>query len=121
MEYLRNHCCEYNITVQQVAEAVGIGINRASALIREETGHSFKTTLTSLRMEKAKTLLAAGVSVAEAAERTGYNSASYFIKVFKSAVGTTPDAYRRSRYSGAAGEEAPEETFTDEDVSSDEE
>ena len=109
MDYLRSHCCEYNISVQQVAEAVGIGINRASALIREETGHSFKTTLTSLRIEKAKTLLAAGLAVAEVAEQTGYNSASYFIKVFKGAEGITPDAYRRSRFPGAADDEPDEE------------
>jgi YesN/AraC family two-component response regulator len=109
MDYLRSHCCEYNISVQQVAEAVGIGINRASALIREETGHSFKTTLTSLRIEKAKALLAAGLTVAEVAEQTGYNSASYFIKVFKGAEGITPDAYRRSRFPGAAEDEPNEE------------
>lgn len=98
MDYLNAHFCDYDITVQQVAEAVGIGINRASAIIREETGHSFKTVLTQLRIDHAKKLLSAGMSVADVGSQVGYSSASYFIKVFKSAEGMTPDAYRKGRF-----------------------
>lgn len=98
MDYLNNHYSNYDISVQQVAEAVGIGINRTSAIIREETGHSFKTVLTQLRISQARKLLSSGVSVADVANQVGYSSASYFIKVFKSSEGITPDAYRKSRY-----------------------
>lgn len=107
MDYLNSHFSDYDISVQQVAEAVGIGINRTSAIIREETGHSFKTVLTQLRISQAKKLLASGTSVADVASQVGYNSASYFIKVFKSSEGITPDAYRKSRY---GGDEEPEDT-----------
>ena len=111
MDYLNSHFSDYDISVQQVAEAVGIGINRTSAIIREETGHSFKTVLTQLRISQAKKLLASGATVADVASQVGYNSASYFIKVFKSAEGITPDAYRKNRY----GDDGEPETAEDED------
>lgn len=98
MDYLNAHFCDYDITLQQVAEATGIGINRAGTILREETGHSFKTVLTQLRITRAKELLRTGMSVSDVASQVGYGSASYFIKVFKSSEGITPDAYRKSRF-----------------------
>ena len=109
MDYLNNHFSDYDISVQQVAEAVGIGINRTSAIIREATGHSFKTVLAQLRITQAKKLLSSGSTVADVASQVGYNSASYFIKVFKSAEGITPDAYRKSRYGDDGQPETPDE------------
>jgi AraC-like DNA-binding protein len=109
MDYLNNHFSDYDISVQQVAEAVGIGINRTSAIIREATGHSFKTVLAQLRITQAKKLLSSGSTVADVASQVGYNSASYFIKVFKSAEGITPDAYRKSRYGDDGQPEPPDE------------
>ena len=96
MGYLRENYCVYDISVQKIAEGVGIGINRAAAIIRQVTGHSFKTTLTQMRIGQAKKLLAEGMSVAEAGSTVGYSSASYFIKVFKTSEGVTPDAYRKA-------------------------
>ncbi len=102
MDYLHRYFCNYDISVQQISEAVGIGINRASAIIREETGHSFKTVLTQLRIEHAKKLLSDGMSVSDVADQVGYGSASYFIKVFKASEGITPDAYRKNKLSHKA-------------------
>lgn len=97
MDYLGEHSCDYDISAQKIAEAIGVGINRTYALIREQSGHSYKTVLTQMRIQQAKKLLLnTSFSVADIAEKVGYGSASYFIKVFKSAVGLPPDAYRRS-------------------------
>lgn len=113
MDYLNAHFCDYDITLQQVAEATGIGINRAGTILREETGHSFKTVLTQLRMDRAKELLRTGMSVSDVASGVGYGSASYFIKVFKSSEGITPDAYRKSRFRGDAEPAQEDECCTE--------
>ena len=101
MDYLNKHFCDYDISAQSVAEALGIGINRTYAIIREQTGHSYKTILTQLRIQHAKTLLENDtLPISEIGRQVGYGSASYFIKVFKSSVGMPPDAYRKRFLSG---------------------
>lgn len=98
MEYLHSHFCDYDISAQCIAEAVGIGVNRTNAIIKESTGMSCKTYLTQLRLEQAKKLLMeTDISVTDICGQVGYNSASHFIKVFRTAVGQTPDAFRRSQ------------------------
>lgn len=106
MEYLQAHFCDYDISVQTIAESVGIGINRCYAIIKEETGHSLKTILTKMRVERAKELLKDNtLSVSEISGQLGYGSASYFIRVFKQAVGQPPDSYRRASQPGADPED----------------
>lgn len=62
-----------------------------SQLFKNEIGVGFLTYLTSIRMEKAKSLLlATSLSVAEIAEETGYNDYRVFTKVFKKTEGITP-------------------------------
>jgi len=96
MEYIQHHFCEYDISSQSIAEAVGIGINRTTAIIKEATGQSCKAYLTRLRIEKAKALLLeSDAPVLDISGQVGYNSVSHFIKVFKSATGKTPDTFRR--------------------------
>ena len=66
-----------------------------------------------MRIQQAKKLLLnTSFSVADIAEKVGYGSASYFIKVFKSAVGLPPDAYRRS--GGAIPAERDAQEITEE-------
>ena len=97
MQYLNDHFCDYDISAQSISDALGIGINRTYAIIREQTGHSLKTVLTQLRVQRAKQLLDnCSLSMAEIAEAVGYSSSSYFSKVFKASTGQSPDAYRRS-------------------------
>lgn len=97
IEYLKRNFCEYSVSAQGAAEAVGLGINRTNAIIREETGMSCKAYLTYLRVEHAKKLLReTAAPVSEICTQVGYASASHFIKVFKTTTGQTPDAYRRA-------------------------
>ena len=96
MNYLETHFSEYDLSAQKIADAVGIGINRVYSIIREETGHSYKTALTQLKIRHAKTYLQDNtLSISDIASKLGYGSASYFIKVFKNATGLPPDAYRK--------------------------
>lgn len=110
MNYLNEHFCEYDISVQKIADALGVGINRTYAFIREETGHNYKTVLNQLRIRYAKKLLRDNqISIADVASQVGYGSASYFIKVFKNAVGLPPDAYRKSLAAGITPQQSQQE------------
>lgn len=98
MEYIHHHFCEYDISAQSIAEAVGIGINRTTAIIKEATGQSCKSYLIRLRLDKAKALLLeSDAPISDICCQVGYNSVSHFIKVFKSTTGKTPDAFRRGK------------------------
>ena len=67
-----------------------------SQLFKNEIGVGFLNYLTSIRMEKAKSLLlTTSLSVAEIAEETGYNDYRVFTKVFKKTEGITPSQFRR--------------------------
>ena len=58
-------------------------------------GVNFRSYLRTLRLEKAKRLLAeTDLTVQEIAEQVGFASQSYFIHVFKSAGDGTPAGYR---------------------------
>lgn len=97
MNYLEQHFKDYEISAHVISEAVGIGINRVNAIVKEQTGMSCKSYLTQLRVRHARELLTnSSLSVAEIAQEAGYSSASYFIRVFRETVGETPDSYRRS-------------------------
>ena len=63
----------------------------------------FKTTLDTTpgeyllkhRIKLAKGYLDAGMSVTEAANRSGFNSYSHFIRIFKQKTGYSPRAYSK--------------------------
>ena len=102
MDYLDNHFCDYDISAQTISEALGIGLNRVYSIIREQTGYNLKTVLTMMRVQYAKQLLEDGsLPMSVIAEKVGYNSSSYFSKVFKASVGQSPDSYRKTLLSKA--------------------
>ena len=65
-------------------------------IFKEYTGKSVSAYLTDLRIQHAKQLLTAtNKSINLIAEEVGYESSSYFIKVFKDLTGVTPNHFRR--------------------------
>ena len=104
IDYLKKHFCDYDISAQKAAEALGIGINRTNAIIREQTGDTCKVYITCLRMDYAAQLLMdSDASIAEISEKTGYASVSHFIKRFKATYDETPDSFRKSNLRKESG------------------
>jgi AraC-like DNA-binding protein len=67
-------------------------------------GVSFSALLDRERREKALVLLRSSrLGIDVVAERLDYSSASTFVRAFHRWTGTTPAAYRRERWKGAAG------------------
>ena len=96
--YLQEHLSE-DITLQTLAEEFHLNPSYISQLFKNELGMKYHDYLTKLRMDKARALLAStGKSITEIAGETGFRDYRVFTKVFKSAEGESPSAFR-SRFS----------------------
>ncbi|MHC4885504.1 MAG: AraC family transcriptional regulator [Planctomycetota bacterium] len=91
--YLESHYAEC-IALDEIAAALNVSGYYLSHVFSEESDVSLFTYLTTLRMEKAKVLLAEGKhNVSEVARSVGYESANYFSKVFRKNCGLSPRDY----------------------------
>ena len=94
LDYMRSHCAEH-ISLADVADHVYVSQWHLSKLINRHTGQSFLDLLGSMRMERAKPLLAdPSLRIHVIAEELGYNDVAHFSKTFKRIVGKTPGEYR---------------------------
>ena len=67
-----------------------------SSLVKNETGKSFSTYLTDLRLDRAiDLLLHTDLGIKEIAASVGYSDPRYFHRLFKKHVGKTPSQYRK--------------------------
>lgn len=83
------------LSVEQLADTVGLERTYFSSLFKEKTGFSPYQYLTQLRVQKAKLLLAEPEhSIAEVAELVGMDPRN-FSRLFKSITGNTPLTFRK--------------------------
>ena len=93
--YMREHCAEQHLSLNDVAEHVYVSQWHLSKLLNRETGQSFFDLLGGMRIERAKQLLADPARrIHEVAEAAGYADVAHFSKSFKKTVGCTPGEYR---------------------------
>ncbi|MCS7461370.1 response regulator [Paenibacillus doosanensis] len=82
------------ITLEETAEQLGITPSYLSRLFKEEHGMTFTEYLTAYRIDRSAQLIRTrACSVKEIYHLVGFNSYSYFIKVFKEHIGETPHVY----------------------------
>lgn len=87
-----------SLGIRDVAEHIHLNSSYVSVLFKEETGQTFSDYLTRQRLAKAKELLlGTDMRIYEIAERTGFSSSKYFVKVFREAEELTPKEYRNDR------------------------
>ncbi|CAH1227766.1 Regulator of RpoS [Paenibacillus allorhizoplanae] len=92
--YIEEHYAE-DITVSKLAESLHLSSNYVSNLFKSETGLRFVEYLNRYRIRRAKLLLQdPSWKVYEVAEKTGFQEASYFCKVFKELEGKTVKEFR---------------------------
>ncbi|WP_369200596.1 helix-turn-helix transcriptional regulator [Streptomyces sp. PU-14G] len=75
------------------ARAAGASRRTLTRLFVRDTGMSFETWRTHMRLRAALPLLAEGHSVSHAAHAVGYATASAFLAAFRRTVGTSPRRY----------------------------
>lgn len=86
-----------SVTAESAAAAFGYHPKYFSALVRKETGRSFRSLLTEQRMKKAEAqLLFTDDSIEQIAESVGYRDAVSLYGNFKSYTGMTPNAFRQT-------------------------
>jgi len=93
-EYIYSHIKE-RITIEDLADALGVSASYLSRLFKKETGDSVSTYIRQQKLEMAKNLLQySDYSMIEIANRLSFSSQSHFIQQFREAVGMTPKKYR---------------------------
>lgn len=84
------------LKLADAAEQAGLSAAYFSTVFKKETGKSFSEYLTDLRVERAKELLGdRDVRIYEICEIVGYPDPNYFSKIFRKAVGMSPEKYRK--------------------------
>lgn len=86
---------ESSLTIQQVAEEMGVSYSNFRKLFKEHTGLSPATYQQDLRLQRAKELLTTtSMSIKEIAYRLNFESPDYFSSKFKIKVGRKPSDLR---------------------------
>lgn len=99
MERIRRFIQEniIDITLQTVADHVNLHPVYVSNLFKQEAGENFSNYVLRLRMEKANQLIKhRDMKISEIAHEVGYQKPQYFIKLFKSYYGMTPQEFKNS-------------------------
>lgn len=86
---------ENNITLDFLADQLHVRPDEASRMFRQVMGQGYTEYIKERKLNRAIELMKEGSSVKMIAERLGYSSAQYFIKVFKESYGTTPYQYKK--------------------------
>ncbi len=97
VDYMRRHFSE-TIELQDLARITGVSSAHYCHLFKSAYQISPFTLLLHLRLQAAKTMLVSSPSreIEKIARDVGFNSASYFIKMFKAYEAMTPAAFRRA-------------------------
>ena len=93
-EFIEEHYSDHSISLNSIADHVGVNSTYLSKLFKDETNENITEFVNKLRIEKAKELLdLTGISVKEVGYCVGFSSIQNFIKTFKRYEGVTPGQY----------------------------
>lgn len=97
VEYIEEHYNE-NLTLQQVAEQIGITGGYLSTLFAQNLNRGFVEYLNEVRIEHACIYLQQNyLKTYEIAYKVGFNDEKYFSRVFKKIKGESPAAFRKTK------------------------
>ena len=94
-EFIKKNYSDKDISLHSVAREVNISPNHFSTIFSRETGETFISYLTRVRLDKAKALLkTTQMRTSDIGYDVGYNDTHYFSYVFKKHTGMTPKEFR---------------------------
>lgn len=97
VHFLQQHYCD-NMDVQSLAKMCFMSKSKLSLLFRSVYGTSIVEFVQSLRIERAKELLAHSTyRIGEISSLVGYEQQSSFSGIFKEKTGVTPNQFRKSQ------------------------
>jgi AraC-like DNA-binding protein len=99
-------CAERPVSLDELAAVAGIGKFRLVKLFRDRTGLPPHALQIAHRVRRARKLLEAGHTAAEAAALTGFTDQSHLHRHFRRSLGFTPGQYQRLTAGGAGQNKA---------------
>lgn len=95
--YISDNYEDADLSLSKVAECVGLNEKYFTNRFTKETGETFSSYLTKLRLQKAKELLKTTTfKIYEISEMVGYNNVEHFNRMFKKQNKMTPAQYRKT-------------------------
>lgn len=95
--YIRNHYSDSSLSIEKMAEDIGISSGRISVLFKQEVSKTINEYITGIRIDAAiDLLLHSNYKIYEIADRVGYRSSQYFSQIFLSFTGKKPLDYRKN-------------------------
>ena len=95
LRHIHEHFAE-NLTIDDISRAVHLSKGECSRLFQTAYGTSIIAYLIDYRVSQSiQLLIGTNLSASEIAIRCGFNSPSYFTKVFREKIGVTPLQYRK--------------------------
>ena len=94
LEYMKTHYAS-PLSRDDVAGVAFMSVSHFSRQLKEKTGQNFTDTLNNIRIENAcKLLRQSNRSILQIALDVGFNDQSYFTKVFRKHINSTPKEYK---------------------------
>ena len=98
LQYIHEHFAD-SITIEDLSSVVHLSKGECSRVFQSAYSTSIIAHVMDYRISQSIPLLSGtDLSVAEIAGRCGFNNTSYFTKVFREKVGTTPLQYRKENH-----------------------
>jgi len=94
ISFINSNYKDSALSVEQICEAAGISPTAFRNLFKKHYDKTPVSYITDLRLEAARNLIAEGVSVEEAAYKSGFNDSKYFARVVKKQFGCTPRDFK---------------------------
>lgn len=94
LRYIDEHYRDHELSVRELGDYVGVTADYLSRQFKKVTGIGAQEYIRRYRLSRALTYLQQGVAVSEAAEKSGFHSASYFSREFKKEMGMAPSRYK---------------------------
>ena len=89
------------LRISDISASLNFSQRRINRAVRSHSGMTPVQLITTLRIQKAKQLLAhSSMNVAEIAYQVGYNDPAYFTNVFKKRAGISPTGWRKQQDDG---------------------
>jgi two-component system response regulator YesN len=97
-QYIHEHYTNPNLSVEELCDHLHVSPAYFSTVFKRESGRSFVSYLTDVRMQKAEELLnVTNDKTYLIAQKVGYTEPNYFSYVFKKKFGISPSKYRNQK------------------------
>lgn len=98
LNYIKEHLHE-ELKISDLAKRFNLSADHFSRVFQQKFGIRPSTYIQTVRIERSETLLlTTNNTLAQIAEKTGWDNVSYYTRIFKKVTGQTPGQFRKERF-----------------------